>query len=169
MPKTNVSPAASRKSSIPSWMPLRHCSKKYSIWSAIPSPPRGHGREEIDTAHGQHATTKARWLYVEPSSRSGSLVEHDLFRKPVSTPDQVRGRLFRDHALLPQFHRATVVEAVLVVLDDGGDGLEHVLVALFDHVLQIKVLDWDVVVAEFEIAAHRLEVGLFHRLSDVVL
>src|SRR5262249_54735812 len=27
------------------------------------------------------------------------LVEHDLFRKPVSTPDQVRGRLFRDHAL----------------------------------------------------------------------
>jgi hypothetical protein len=27
------------------------------------------------------------------------LVEHDLLRKPVSTPDQVRGRLFRDHAL----------------------------------------------------------------------
>jgi hypothetical protein len=26
-------------------------------------------------------------------------MEHDLFRKPVSTPDQVRGRLFRDHAL----------------------------------------------------------------------
>jgi hypothetical protein len=26
------------------------------------------------------------------------LLEHDLFRKPVSTPDQVRGRLFRDHA-----------------------------------------------------------------------
>jgi len=23
----------------------------------------------------------------------------DLFRKPVPTPDQVRGRLFRDHAL----------------------------------------------------------------------
>ena len=23
-----------------------------------------------------------------------------LFRKPVSTPDQVRGRLFRDHALV---------------------------------------------------------------------
>jgi EAL domain-containing protein (putative c-di-GMP-specific phosphodiesterase class I) len=27
------------------------------------------------------------------------LLEHDLFRKPVSTPDHVRGRLFRDHAL----------------------------------------------------------------------
>jgi hypothetical protein len=26
-------------------------------------------------------------------------LEHDLFRKPVPTPDQVRGRLFRDHAL----------------------------------------------------------------------
>src|SRR5215211_4907085 len=27
------------------------------------------------------------------------LLEHDLFRKPVSSPDQVRARLFRDHAL----------------------------------------------------------------------
>src|SRR5208282_4611190 len=26
--------------------------------------------------------------------------EHDLVRKPVPTPDQVRGRLFRDHAVL---------------------------------------------------------------------
>src|ERR1700736_5034043 len=26
-------------------------------------------------------------------------VAHDLVRKPVPTPDQVRGRLFRDHAL----------------------------------------------------------------------
>jgi hypothetical protein len=26
-------------------------------------------------------------------------VEHDLFRKPVPTPDQVGGRPFRDHAL----------------------------------------------------------------------
>src|SRR5262252_10785186 len=28
------------------------------------------------------------------------LFEHDLFRKLVLTPDQVRGRLFRDHALM---------------------------------------------------------------------
>jgi 16S rRNA (guanine966-N2)-methyltransferase len=28
------------------------------------------------------------------------LVEHDLFRKPVSSPDQVQARLFRDHALM---------------------------------------------------------------------
>jgi hypothetical protein len=26
-------------------------------------------------------------------------VEHDLFGKPVATPDQVQGRLFPDHAL----------------------------------------------------------------------
>src|SRR5262249_1446776 len=35
----------------------------------------------------------------ESSSRSSFLVEHDLFRRPPPTPDQVRGRLFRDHAL----------------------------------------------------------------------
>src|SRR5271166_4878783 len=32
--------------------------------------------------------------------RSSFLVEHDLFGKPASTPDQVRGRLFPDHALI---------------------------------------------------------------------
>src|SRR5262249_10222683 len=37
--------------------------------------------------------------FFESSSRSSLLLAHDLFRKPVSTPDQVRGRLFRDHAL----------------------------------------------------------------------
>src|SRR4029077_7388238 len=106
MAKTSVSPAARRNSSMPSWMPLRHCSKKYSIGNAIPSPPRRRSREEIDTAHGRRATTKARLL---SSSRFGSLREHYLFRKPAST--------FRDHALLPQFHGTTVMEAVLIVLD----------------------------------------------------
>jgi tetraacyldisaccharide 4'-kinase len=28
------------------------------------------------------------------------MLEHDLFRKPIPTPDQVRGKLFRDHALV---------------------------------------------------------------------
>jgi len=32
-------------------------------------------------------------------SRADYSVELDLFRKPVPTPQQVRGRLFRDHAL----------------------------------------------------------------------
>jgi hypothetical protein len=36
---------------------------------------------------------------MESEPGSSFLFEHDLFRKPVPTPDQVRGRLFRDHAL----------------------------------------------------------------------
>src|SRR5262249_25360107 len=32
-------------------------------------------------------------------NRRGFLFEHDLCRKPLHTPDQVRGMLFRDHAL----------------------------------------------------------------------
>src|SRR5262249_25958875 len=36
--------------------------------------------------------------------------EHDLFRKPGPTPDQVRGRRFRDHALMPTRHDVTVVK-----------------------------------------------------------
>src|ERR1700726_3691438 len=38
--------------------------------------------------------------FFESSSRFRLLLEHDLFRKPVPTPHQVRGRLFRDHALM---------------------------------------------------------------------
>src|SRR5262245_30305213 len=38
--------------------------------------------------------------FFESSSRSISWIEHGLFRKPVSIPDQVRGRPFRDHAFL---------------------------------------------------------------------
>src|ERR1700730_9177784 len=46
----------------------------------------------------------ARASRISPRTRTCraiffSALEHDLFRKPVSTPDQVRGRLFRDHAL----------------------------------------------------------------------
>jgi hypothetical protein len=55
-------------------------------------------------------------------------------------------------------HRAFVVEAVLVVLDDGGDGLQRQrAVGVLDHVLQIEVLDRDVIVAVFERAAQRFE------------
>src|SRR5258708_6576394 len=58
------------------------------------------------------------------------------------------------------FHRALVVEAILVVLDDGRDGLERELaVSVLDDVLQIEILDRHVVVAELEAAAQRLKVG----------
>ena len=35
-------------------------------------------------------------------------------------------------------HRAFVVVLILIVLDDRGDGLEHVFVALLHRVLQIE-------------------------------
>src|SRR5476649_2132670 len=52
-------------------------------------------------------------------------------------------------------HRALVVEVILAVLDDGGDGLEHELtLGVLHHVLQIEVLNRNVVVAKLEVAAH---------------
>jgi hypothetical protein len=47
--------------------------------------------------------------FFESSSRSSLLLEHDLLRKPVSTPDQVRGRLFRDHARTDDFRAETAL------------------------------------------------------------
>src|ERR1700693_3273175 len=60
---------------------------------------------------------------------------------------------------LRSLHRTFVVEAVLAVFNDGGDGFQRQFaVGVLHHVLQIEVLDRDVVVAVFERPAHRLEV-----------
>src|SRR5258707_8563188 len=40
------------------------------------------------------------WSRPPVSRQALALVEHDLVRKPVPTPDRVRGTLFRDHALM---------------------------------------------------------------------
>src|SRR5450631_4027842 len=46
------------------------------------------------------------------------------------------------------FHRAFAVEAILIVLDHGGDRLERErAVGLLHHVLQIEILDRDLVPA----------------------
>src|SRR5262249_41785091 len=79
---------------------------------------------------------------------------------PANAADRLPGSV-RHLALLPVL--------VLVVLDDGGNGLEPVLVAFLHCLLEIEVLDRDMVRAEFEVAAHRLEVGLFRRASHFVL
>src|ERR1700735_4937658 len=61
-------------------------------------------------------------------------------------------------------HRALIVEFVLVVLDDQRHGVKRVAaVGAFLRVLQIEILNRDVIVAELEVAAHRLEIGLLHR------
>jgi KDO2-lipid IV(A) lauroyltransferase len=46
-------------------------------------------------------------------------VEHDLFGKPVSTPDQVRGKLFPDHALMAERHFKLLLDAIIGALAVG--------------------------------------------------
>ena len=58
---------------------------------------------------------------------------------------------------------------VLVVLDDGRHRLKQELATLLHRVGEIVVLDRDVIVAEFEIAAHGLEIGLFHFRAHLIL
>src|SRR5215471_13229687 len=63
-------------------------------------------------------------------------------------------------------HRTTVVEAILIVLDDSRDGVKRIAgIRILSGVLQIKILDRDVVVAELEIAANRFEVRFLHFLT----
>jgi hypothetical protein len=62
--------------------------------------------------------TRARWLQVESSSRSRSLVEHDLFGKPVSA--------FPDHALRKLFDAAQVCGTLVRECDCGRPCNGHV-------------------------------------------
>ena len=68
-------------------------------------------------------------------------------------------------------HRALVVELVLVVLDDGRNRLQHVFVAMLYRFLQIEALNGNVVVAVFEVAAHRLKFAfrISSRISSFLL
>src|SRR5262245_15196083 len=48
-------------------------------------------------------------------------------------------------------HRALVVKAILIVLDDGGDGLKcEIAFLVLDRLLQIEILDREVIVPIFE-------------------
>src|SRR5690242_18620096 len=69
------------------------------------------------------------------------------------------------HSRFPRspFHRAAVVEAVLVVLDDGGDGLERqISLGVLHDVLEIEILDRELIVAVLVRPAHGPIVGLAH-------
>src|SRR5574339_104429 len=66
-------------------------------------------------------------------------------------------------------HLALRVMDVLEILDDRGDGLQHVFVALLHRLLQIEILDRNVVRPELETAAHRFEIRLLKRSTDRVL
>ncbi len=68
------------------------------------------------------------------------------------------------------FHRALVVEKILIVLQDGGHCLENdVAVRILDRHLQVEILDRDVIVAEFDGAPHRRNTGLLHVSAHVLL
>src|SRR3974377_2558575 len=68
------------------------------------------------------------------------------------------------------FHRASVVELVLAVLDDGGDGLEREIAAgVLDYVLQIEILDREMVVSVLVGTAHRRIIRLAHCIAHGIL
>src|SRR5512138_2356644 len=81
---------------------------------------------------------------------------------PPNACKQTAAARLRRRRLYPNprlFHRALTVISVLVVLDDGGDGLEHeVALSVLHHILEIECLDRKVVVIELKVATHRLKV-----------
>src|ERR1700719_1077023 len=71
---------------------------------------------------------------------------------------------------LRSLHRALVVEAVLRVLEDGGNRLQtEAAIRLLDGLLQVELLEREVMVAVFIRAAHRRKADLLHRLAHGVL
>src|SRR5262249_39140629 len=153
MPKIKVRPAASRNSSMPNWMPLRHCSIRYSIVGQSPELwQRNSGRLPDSASPGARCK----------SDRPGCRKTRRQRREPLpSSSLRLPRRLVRHLALLPVL--------VLIVLDDGGGRLEPVFVAIPDRLLQIEILDWDVIGSELEAAAHGFEVGLLRGAAHLIL
>src|SRR5215211_302917 len=142
MPNTSVSPAASRNNSRPNCNPFRNCSTMTSM-----DPYRD------ETKQRQRERAAAYFIGCMSLTKPLTLVAGHA---PAGPPTLL--------------HRALVVEAVLIVLDDGGHSFQRELaLGILDHVLEVEILDRDVVVAIFERAAHRLEVDLFHRGLHLVL
>src|SRR4051812_28097210 len=142
MPNTSVSPAASRNSSRPNCNPFSDCSITTSMYPL---------NSRLQQNSGSATALPPVFYWV-----------HDFSAKPLITWLIMR-RKNAARKRQGSLHRAFVVEAILVVLDDGGHRLERELaVGALDHVLQIEILDRDVVVAVFEGTAQRLEIGLLH-------
>src|ERR1700747_3302302 len=114
MPKTSVSPAASKNNSSPNCRPFRHCSINSSM---------GFGRR---TTGGRFQPLFFCLLILLSFSPLPS-----AFARPPSP-----------------LHRALVVELILAVLDDRGNGAEgEIALRVLHHGLQIDTLDREVVVA----------------------
>ena len=137
----SVSPAASRNSSMPNCRPFRHCSMRYSIGSSAP----------------RRRTSQARWARPAATSKIGGSAA--LLRRPSVAAQPITTSSGTCRAYL-SWLSSTIVATVLSARCPS---------ASFTDVLQVEVLDRDVVVAELEVAAHRLEVGLLHLLAHLVL
>ena len=75
------------------------------------SARRSAGRGSLDRGRVSDGSASAR-----RDRRCGALalcLAHDLFRKPVSSPDQVGARPFRDHALFRRLHAGDLGRACL--------------------------------------------------------
>src|SRR5271169_258099 len=79
-----------RKPSSTDW-PSSNGTSKFSHRPASRSVPR-----QILSVATWLGTWLAAWLGTWLMTEDW--IEHDLFRNPVPTADQIRGRLFRDHA-----------------------------------------------------------------------
>src|SRR5690348_15928836 len=79
-----------------------------------------------------------------PSIRSTVLPIYPVWTLRHLLPQGEKGHLHTRLATFSSLHRALVVETILVVLDDGGDGLQRELAfGVLHHVLQIEALDRD--------------------------
>src|SRR5438105_10016588 len=144
IPNTSVSPAASRNSRRPNCRPLRHCSRKRSM--AVVRLVR----RRVATAQNV-ARPADRW---RTTAKYIGANRENFAALPLVSLCAVQ---------FSPLHRALVVELVLAVPHDGGDGLEReIALGVLDHILQIEILDREVIVAVFVGAAHRGVVGLAH-------
>jgi len=76
------------------------------------SPDRPGASEQLSQGRPA-AQLRAQSILMESMPGLSILFEHDLSRKPVSTPDRVRGRLFRDHALMMMMNEVALVAKLI--------------------------------------------------------
>ena len=89
--------------------------------------------------------------------------EADVHRPPQNMTAEAHALLPSDQTLMRRSVRHRALAATCLSWSFStmvADRLQPVLVAVLHHILQVEVLDRDVVLAELEVAAHRLEVGL---------
>src|SRR3984893_14077642 len=164
MPNTSVRPAASRNSSRPNCNPFKNCSTTSSMEALKVSELCRMGRAKRNPSAVSTPNEGDGFRFALPILRKSSGCKTRADRTTAARAPPPSGGDPRS------LHRTFVVEAILVVLDDGGHRLQRErAVGILHHILQIKILDRDVVVAVFERAAQRGETRFLHRSLHGVL